>query len=132
VLNAAHDSHLHVHFLVENSILHKASLFEFLCSKWGTIKFGSDFVNDGKGALANLTDLVVFVATLPFSYMLAKCRHGREVRGINSRSREEIYLSPGQLSQKVLKTVYFLPDYHSVQFARQLLLEPGLSMHPCA
>lgn len=93
MLYSAHYSHLHVHLLIKDSILHKPSLFEFLCSVWSTIEFSCDFVNDSKGALAKLAGSVVFIATFPLPYLLSKGRKGRKGRSSGSGGREEVYLS---------------------------------------
>ena len=68
MLDLPHDIHLHINFLIKNSILHKTSLLKLLCSIRDAIKLVCDLVDHGKSALANVADLVILVTALPFSY----------------------------------------------------------------
>lgn len=62
----SHDLHFIVDFLVKDSILHKSSLFELLCSIRHPVIFGGQLVYDSERAFSNKAYLVVLRATFPF------------------------------------------------------------------
>ena len=67
MVNRTHDFHLHIQFMVYDSILHETSFLELLCGVGNTIKLCCDLVHNSKGAFTNVANLVVFVSTLPLS-----------------------------------------------------------------
>ncbi len=67
VLDFSHNIHFVIHFLIQNPVLHEASLFEFLGGKWSAVELGCDFVYSRKSALTNASNLVVLSASAPFS-----------------------------------------------------------------
>jgi hypothetical protein len=67
MVDLLHDLHLHINLLIQYTILHEASLLEFLGSEWNTIQLSGDLVHNRKSSFANRTYSVVLVAALPLS-----------------------------------------------------------------
>ena len=86
MLDFSHYFHLHVYFVIKDTILHKASFLEFLCSVGDAIEFGRDLIYDSKSTFTNAADLVVFRTSFPFLDISSdRCR-----RILNISIRKEI------------------------------------------
>lgn len=57
--NLTHDIHFRVHFLIQDTVFHEASLLKLFGSKRNPVKFGCNFVDNSKGTFANAADLIV-------------------------------------------------------------------------
>ena len=66
VLDALHNLHLILNFLVQDAILHEAPLVEFFGGVWLAVILGRDFVYRGECAFTNLADAVVLCRAIPF------------------------------------------------------------------
>jgi hypothetical protein len=53
MLDLSHNVHLVLYLRVDNAILDKASLFQFLSSIGNTVEFVQNFVYDGESTFAN-------------------------------------------------------------------------------
>jgi hypothetical protein len=71
MLDLLHNLHLHIDFLVKNTILHKSSLLELFCSIWNAIVLICNFIDNSKSSLADGSNFVVFSSSLPFPDMSA-------------------------------------------------------------
>lgn len=91
MLDLRHNPHLHVDLLVQDSVLHKSSLFELFSSIWNTIVFVGNLIDNGKGTLTNGSDPVVLRSSFPLFHVSPK-RGSREVWSSGVRRGKNVRL----------------------------------------
>lgn len=98
MIDLLHNFHLILNLLVQNTILHKPPLIEFLCCVRRAVVFGGNFMNGCKCPFPDDTNSSVFIATAPLTGKTAQwlldalCSLGLVALHESLRGSEEMHL----------------------------------------
>lgn len=65
MIETLHDAHLILHLLIQDAVLNEMALLQLFGRIRATVILGGDHVDDGKGALADLANLVILARASP-------------------------------------------------------------------